>query len=84
MENRKYDATIICYGQNVNMIRDYFIDKDIKVRLVDALFIKPMDLEMLEQLVDDKPLIIYETELKINSLASNIAYYYSQKGILRR
>ena len=82
--NDNYDATIICYGQNVNMIRDYFIDKDIKVRLVDALFIKPMDLEMLEQLVDDKPLIIYETELKINSLASNIAYYYSQKGILKQ
>ena len=33
---------------------------------------------------DNKPLIVYETELKINSLASNIAYYYSQNGILKR
>lgn len=79
-----YDLTIICYGQNVKMIRDYFKDKDIRVRLVDAKFIKPMDLELLDQLVDNKPLVIYETELKINSLASNIAYYYIQKGILKR
>lgn len=83
-DSQNYDVTIICYGQNVNMIKEYFADKDIKIRLVDALFIKPMDFKMLEQLVDDKPLIVYETELKINSLASNIAYYYSQKGILKQ
>lgn len=79
-----YDCTVICYGQNVNRVRSYFEDKDIKIRLVDALFIKPMDFEMLNHIVDDKPLVIYETELKINSLASNIAYYYSQNGILKR
>ena len=62
----------------------YFKDKSIKIRLVDALFIKPMDFEMLNHIVDNKPLIVYETELKINSLASNIAYYYSQNGILKR
>ena len=40
IENRQnYDVTIICYGQNVNMIRIFF-DKDIKVRFIDALFIK--------------------------------------------
>ena len=39
---------------------------------------------MLNHIVDNKPLIVYETELKINSLASNIAYYYSQNGILKR
>ena len=66
------------------MIRSYFKNKHIKIRLVDALFIKPMDFEMLNHIADDKPLIIYETELKINSLASNIAYYYSQNNILKR
>ncbi|OUO71777.1 1-deoxy-D-xylulose-5-phosphate synthase [Thomasclavelia spiroformis] len=79
-----YDCTVICYGQNVNRVRSYFKDKSIKIRLVDALFIKPMDFEMLNHIVDNKPLIVYETELKINSLASNIAYYYSQNGILKR
>ena len=79
-----HEITIISYGQNINMIRDFYKDKDIKIRLVDAKFIKPMDFELLDRLVDDKPLIVYETELKINSLASNIAYYYSQKGILKR
>ena len=40
------------------MIRDYFIDKDIKVRLVDALFIKPMDLEMKKPCSTNKTSIL--------------------------
>lgn len=80
-ECNDHDATVICYGQNVNIVKDYFQDKDIKLKIVDALFIKPMDEELLDQLVDNKPLIVYETELKIGSLASNIAYYYSQKNL---
>lgn len=79
-----YDCTIICYGQNVNTIRDYFKTKDIKIRLIDALFIKPMDYDLLKRIADNKPLIVYETELMINSLASNIAYFYSQNNILKR
>ena len=76
-----HDVTIITYGQNVNTIRTYFKDKEIKIRLIDALFIKPMDEALLKELVDDKPLIVYETELKTGSLACNIAYYYSQNKI---
>lgn len=79
-----YDVTIVCYGQNVNFIRDFFANKDIKVRIIDALFIKPMDENLLVQIVDEKPLIVYETELKIGSLASNIAYFYNQKNILKK
>ncbi|MFQ6791788.1 MAG: 1-deoxy-D-xylulose-5-phosphate synthase [Thomasclavelia sp.] len=79
-----HDVTIICYGQNVTKVKEYFKDKEIKARIVNALFIKPMDEKMLVEIVDDKPLIVYETDLKINSLASNIAYYYLQNNILKR
>ena len=78
-----YDVTVISYGQNVTRINEYFKDKEIKIRLVNALYIKPMDRQMLQDIVDDKPLVVYETDLKINSLASNIAYYYSQNKILK-
>lgn len=78
-----YDVTVISYGQNVTLINEYFKDKEIKIRLVNALYIKPMDTQMLQDIVDDKPLVVYETDLKINSLASNIAYYYSQNKILK-
>ena len=78
-----YDVTVIGYGQNVTRINEYFKDKEIKIRLVNALYIKPMDTQMLQDIVDDKPLVVYETDLKINSLASNIAYYYSQNKILK-
>lgn len=78
-----YDVTVISFGQNVTRINEYFKDKEIKIRLVNALYIKPMDTQMLQDIVDDKPLVVYETDLKINSLASNIAYYYSQNKILK-
>ena len=78
-----YDVTVISYGRNVTRINEYFKDKEIKIRLVNALYIKPMDTQMLQEIVDDKPLVVYETDLKINSLASNIAYYYSQNKILK-
>ena len=39
------------------MIEEYFAHKDIKLRIVNALFIKPMDYQMLEMIIDDKPLI---------------------------
>lgn len=78
-----YDVTVISYGRNVTRINEYFKDKEIKIRLVNALYIKPMDTQMLQDIVDDKPLVVYETDLKINSLASNIAYYYSQNKILK-
>ena len=78
-----YDVTVISYGQNVTRINEYFKDKEIKIRLVNALYIKPMDTQMLQDIIDDKPLVVYETDLKINSLASNIAYYYSQNKILK-
>ena len=78
-----YDVTVISYGRNVTRINEYFKDKEIKIRLVNALYIKPMDTQMLQGIVDDKPLVVYETDLKINSLASNIAYYYSQNKILK-
>lgn len=78
-----YDVTVISYGQNVTRINEYFKDKEIKIRLVNALYIKPMDTQMLQDIVDDKPLVVYETDLKINSLASNIAYYYSQNKFLK-
>ena len=78
-----YDVTVISYGQNVTRINEYFKDKEIKIRLVNALYVKPMDTQMLQDIVDNKPLVVYETDLKINSLASNIAYYYSQNKILK-
>lgn len=79
-----YDATVVCYGQNVGLVKECFNNQKIKVRIIDALFIKPMDEEMLKEIVDDKPLIIYETELKTGSLASNIAYFYSENNIMKR
>lgn len=76
-----YLTTIITYGDNVDKVISLFDLNNIKVRVINARFIKPMDYDLLDTLsIDDKPLIIYETDLKTNSLASNISYYFAQKG----
>lgn len=80
-----YDATVICYGDNVEKVISHFASYNKRIRVINARFLKPMDKMMLDSLMDDdKPLIIYETDLKLGGLASNIAYYFLQHGNSKR
>lgn len=70
--------TIMTYDQKVIEVQQLIKEKDLPVNLINARFIKPMDEDMLDQLYQDKQsLIIYETDMKIGSLGSQIAHYYS-------
>ncbi|MFV0396062.1 MAG: transketolase C-terminal domain-containing protein, partial [Coprobacillaceae bacterium] len=85
LNENQYDATIICYGDNVEKVIYHFKQYNKKIRVINARFIKPMDDLMLDNLIEDtKPLIIYETDLKSGGLATNIAYYFMQKGVNKR
>ena len=82
---QNYDATIICYGDAVREVVSYFTSYAYRLRVINARFIKPMDERMLQQLQqDDKPLIIYERDLKLGGLASQIAFYFLQRGNARK
>lgn len=81
-DEEEYDLTIIAYGDNVKRILELCKVHHIAAKVVNARFIKPMDEMMLDKIADEgKPILVYESDLKINSVASAIAYYYAQQHI---
>lgn len=66
------DVNIISYGDCINEINDKISDKN--VGLINAIFVKPVDLDLLKQLKNKKVIVIEEV-MKISSLASLIMQY---------
>jgi 1-deoxy-D-xylulose-5-phosphate synthase len=80
-----YEATIICYGDNVDDVISHFKTYKRNIRVINARFIKPMDYMLLDSVIEDStPLIVYETDIKAGGLANNISYYITQKGVHKR
>lgn len=70
--------TVISYGTDVTNITE--ILKDYKINIINARFIKPIDKEILKELIHEKHKIyIYETNIKTNSLGTNILEYFNHK-----
>lgn len=66
------NVNIISYGDTINELKQKL--NNINVGLINAIFVKPVDLELLKQLKNTK-LIIIEEVMKIGSLASLIMQY---------
>lgn len=74
----KSKKTIISYGPDLTKLLDLFKDKD--VNIINARFIKPIDKEILKELIREKHKIyVYETNIKTNSLGTNILEYFNHK-----
>lgn len=72
------DLVVITYGTNVDRVIDKIDGLNIEV--INARFIKPMDNKMLDIIaLKGKPILIYETDLMINSLGNHIASYFASK-----
>lgn len=72
--------TIISYDIKVNQIASFIMQENLPVNLINARFIKPLDEDILNELADlNHDIIVYETDLMIGSLGSQIAHYYSKK-----
>lgn len=73
------DGYIISYGdfyKRALEIRDKLKKKNIYLKVVNAMFIKPMDYEVLKEIVKQKkPVFVYEEVTSIGSLGSEIAKY---------
>lgn len=70
------DALIITYGDEVDKVIQKIKVNEINLGVVNARFFKPIDTEMLDRIVAmNKPLFIYETDVKIGGLSSAILEY---------
>lgn len=82
MEDNLGKANLIAYGDNFTRMRDYIQAKNLPINLINARFIKPMDLMMLEELLKSElPLYVLEDVTKISGLGSSILEFMSDKGI---
>lgn len=80
-----FEMTIITYGENVDAVYQMIVDHHLPIRLINAKFIKPFDKKMVKHIFydDDKPVMVYETDLKIGSLGNVLLNYCNQIHILR-
>lgn len=70
--------TVISYGTDVSKLYEKLKDK--KVNIINARYIKPIDKNILKELIRTKQKIyIYETNIKTNSLGTNILEYFNHK-----
>lgn len=70
--------TVISYGTDV--IKLYELLKDEDVNIINARYIKPIDKNILKELIkDNNKIYVYETNIKTNSLGTNILEYFNYK-----
>ncbi len=83
-KNDDSQAVIITYGaimmNEVLKAYNILIDLQIKVDVINARFIKPIDFDLINSL-DGKKVYIFEDMLEVSSLASIISLYIQQKNL---
>ncbi|MGD9762073.1 MAG: transketolase C-terminal domain-containing protein, partial [Candidatus Izemoplasmatales bacterium] len=76
LKNNHGKANLIAYGDNFQRLVDYIESNNLPINLINARFIKPMDLDLLDLLIEDElPLYVLEDVTKISGLGSSILEY---------
>lgn len=71
---------VVTYGDNVLAVLKMAETDHLSINIINARFIKPIDKDMLE-IMSDKPIIVYETDLMNGSLGSIMSLYYEKNHI---
>lgn len=78
LKKSKTPHTVISYGTDVSKLYEKLKDKDINI--INARYIKPIDKTILKELIkDNHKIYVYETNIKTNSLGTNILEYFNYK-----
>lgn len=77
--NNQGSVNLICYGDNFTRMNDYIYNQKLPINLYNAMFIKPMDKEMIDKIINSKlPSYCLEDVTKISGLGSSILEYLSE------
>ncbi len=80
--NHHHQSIIITYGDKVNKVKSMILENNLKVDLVNARFMKPMDNDLLDRISKEyENIIIYETVLENASLGLYINEYYMNNHV---
>ena len=78
LKKSKSKNTVISYGTDVTDLYERLKDQDINI--INARYIKPIDKTILKELISENHKIyVYETNIKTNSLGTNILEYFNYK-----
>ena len=72
LRDSKKDIAIISVGPLTTDLYNLIKDKNIDVTLVDALFVKPLDDELLKSLLNKKKIIIYDAYSTVNGFIQSV------------
>lgn len=64
---------LIGVGPNVNKVLDLISEKSLDVKVIKAIYLKPIDLNMLKSVLDFKQIVIYDSYSTINGFSSEVA-----------
>jgi 1-deoxy-D-xylulose-5-phosphate synthase len=74
-------VTLISYGSSLDLLIEAKNEMKIDAMVVNARFIKPMDLEMLHRICKSgNPILVYEEQSNIGSLYPQILKFMAQHG----
>lgn len=83
VKKSKSKKTVISYGKDVLVLLDRLKDKD--VNIINARYIKPIDKEILKELIKtNSSIYVYEANIKTNSLGTNILEYFNYKEAVNK
>ena len=73
-------AVIISYGPDIERIVSKVQVNDLPVTVISARFIKPLDTEMIDEIVHmNVPVFVYQPDMESGGLASAILEYCAKK-----
>lgn len=76
----KTDCIVISYGNDIDKIISKAQVNGCSICVINARFFKPLDTDMLDALAQmQKPILVYETDMRIGGLSSAILEYYNDQ-----
>ncbi|WP_339030953.1 1-deoxy-D-xylulose-5-phosphate synthase N-terminal domain-containing protein [Spiroplasma endosymbiont of Cantharis nigra] len=78
--NKNNNITLISYGNILSEFKNYIETNNLKINLINARYINPIDIKLLEKHKDNK-IFVYEQVINKNNLFANIKNRYNNLNI---
>jgi 1-deoxy-D-xylulose-5-phosphate synthase len=78
------NSNLIAYGETFAKLKEYIDKKQLPINLYNAMFIKPMDTQMVTKILkSDIPTFVVEDSIKTSGLGSGILEFAAENNLLK-
>ncbi len=75
-----YPISMIVAGASCEKIKEMILSQNLKINLINPIFMKPLDEETLQKISNTK-VIVYDNTSVFEGFCSAVVHYYNQKGL---